>query len=511
MTSPLLRLTTLALLIAATGCRSLPSSWDPPEPTYAMAPAEAGPLVDVVSESEARLPDGASGFFLIEDAEDALHWRLALVDSATQSIDVQTFLWHRDFAGGLLVKRIIEAADRGVRARLLVDDWERDSRGDLGLATLDDHPNIEVRVWNPGRNREFGRRAEYLVRLRELNYRMHNKVFVVDNRVAVTGGRNIGDEYFGLSDKYNMLDLDLIAVGPVVPALSSMFDVYWNSQKVAPGSIFHPAGGYHRFEKEFARGVRRLEQSPFDEIFPLERRDWTDALTTIDDRVIPATYEVLYDAPGEPGAPAPDQGTFEGLARFIAQAETEIVSINPYVVPRRDFDDDIKVLTDRGVRFALLTNSLGSTNQVIVNHAYANRRRPMLEAGMEVYELRADGAMKQEVDTPPAKSKHLALHAKAIVLDREHLYIGSYNFSPRSRNINTEMGLLLHSPELGAHVADHLERTMQPDNAWRVTLDENNRMRWTSSDQERTSAPSSGFGRQMKDIFYSFFPVEDHL
>lgn len=498
----------LAFAIAAAGgCRSLPTTYDPPEPTFALTPAGDGMLAEFADTVQAALPDDTSSFMLMDDSEQALHWRLALVDSAEESIDVQTFLWSPDFAGRLLLHRIRQAADRGVRARLLVDDWELRGR-DRSIAALDDHPNIEIRIWNPGRSRALGRTLDYLVRLNELNHRMHNKVFIVDNRVAVSGGRNIADEYFGLSAGYNMLDLDLLAVGPVVPQLSGMFDRYWNSPQAAPGRIFHGRASADDLDRLMAGPLRQLERSPLRDVFPLERQAWGDRLAAASAAMIPATYEVLYDRPGER---EPSQDTLFGLQRFFEQARKEVLVINPYFVPSDDFVEGARRLEAAGVDLAVMTNSLGSTNQTIVNHAYGRRRRPTLESGVDLFELRHEGAIKADVDTPPAKSRFLALHGKAAVVDRERVFVGSFNFSPRSRDLNTEMGLLVDSPELGAQLADLLRRAMAPENAWRLSFDENGRLRWSSSAGTVTAQPAQNFWRRIEDGIFGLFPVEKHL
>jgi putative cardiolipin synthase len=508
MTSP----RTLALLAAAAaavagGCRSLPTNYAPPTPTFAQEPAPDGTLAAFAETVDNRLSADTSGFMLVDDSEEALHWRLALVDSATQSIDVQTYLWSRDFAGRLLWFRVLEAADRGVRVRVLVDDWELGNR-DRAIAALDDHPNIEIRIWNPGRNRELGRKLDYVMRLSELNHRMHNKVFIADNRVAISGGRNLADEYFGLSSNYNMLDLDLLVAGPAVPQLSGMFDRYWNSPQAAPGSIFHAHASEADIPRLSAAPLRQLESSPYRSVFPLERRAWDDRFTAAAAAMTTATFEVVYD---RPGVREPSLDTLYGLQRLFDRGRREILAINPYLVPSDTFFEEARRLEDAGVHLSIMTNSLGSTNQTIVNHAYGKRRRPMIEAGVDLFELRHEGAIKAEVDTPPAASKFLALHAKAVVVDGEHLFIGTYNFSPRSRDLNTEMGLLVHSPLLGAQLGDVLRRAMAPENSWRVTIGEDGRLRWSSTAGTVTSQPSQDFWRQIEDGIFGLFPVEKHL
>src|SRR5210317_2379436 len=207
----------LLLVIAAAvtaGCRSLPRDFEPGDSTYALEPAGEGLLADFSRACEKRVADDESCFLLLDRNDEDLWWRLALIDSARTSLDLQTFIWARDFSGRLLITRMLKAADRGVRVRLLVDDFPTRGR-DREIAVLDQHPNVEIRLWNPGNQRRLGRNLEYLARLRELNHRLHNKVLIADNRVVISGGRNLADAYFGLSDSYNFFDLDLLTAGPV--------------------------------------------------------------------------------------------------------------------------------------------------------------------------------------------------------------------------------------------------------------------------------------------------------
>jgi putative cardiolipin synthase len=494
-------------LTAAGGCRSLPRNTEPPEPTYAFAPTETGPLAEFADACGERIAEGESGFLFVERNDEDLHWRLALVDSAQRSIDVQTYLWYADFSGRLLIDRMLRAADRGVRVRLLVDDFLLRGR-DRGIAALDDHPNVEVRIWNPARSRALGRNLEFLARLRELNHRLHNKVLIADNRVVLSGGRNIADAYYGLSDKYNFLDLDLLAVGPVVPPTSDMFDRYWNSMQAVPGRLFHPRGSVDDLPEAETRRRRELAASPMRAVFPLEPQAWDERLARGAAEMVTGRAEVIYDKPGER---EPSQDALIGLQRFIRAAEREVLALNAYLVPGEAFFDEARKLEERGVHMAIMTNSLGSTNQTVVHHAYARTRQPTLEAGVDVYEMRYDAALKAELDTPPAESAWVGLHAKAVVIDRRLVFIGSFNFSPRSRNLNTEMGLLVDSPALGAQVADFMERTMAPENAWRLVLDEDGRLAWESSDGRVTTQPAQSFWQRVKNDIFGMFPLEEHL
>ena len=498
----------LALVVALTaGCRSLPRDLEPGDSTHALEPAQEGLLADFSSACAERVADDESCFLLLDRNDEDLWWRLALIDSAQVSLDLQTFIWARDFSGRLLINRMLKAAERGVRVRLLVDDFPTRGR-DREIAVLDQHPNVEIRLWNPGSQRQLGRNLEYLARLRELNHRLHNKVLIADNRAVISGGRNIADAYFGLSDSYNFFDLDLLTVGPVVVPTSAMFDRYWNSPQAVPGVNFHRRASADEITAVKAELQRSLEASALSEIVALDPRDWSERFDRGMNEMVPGRAEVIYDKPGER---EPSQDALVGLQRFFRQAQREVQVMNPYLVPGEPFFAEAQLLEERGVDMAIMTNSLGSTNQPIVHDAYSQTRVPMLQAGVDVYEMKYQGGMQHELDTPPIRSNFASLHAKAAVLDREHVFIGSFNFSPRSRNLNTEMGILVHSPEFGEQVATVMDRAMAPDNAWRLRMDENGDLSWESADGTLTSQPSQSFWRRVQNGIFGLFPVEQHL
>lgn len=504
----LLGLLVLAIAVAiTTGCRSLPRDFEPGDSTYALEPAGEGLLADFSRACEERVADDQSCFLLLDRNDEDLKWRLALIDSARISLDLQTFIWARDFSGRLLISRMLKAADRGVRVRLLVDDFPTRGR-DRVIAVLDQHPNVEIRLWNPGNQRGLGRNLEFLARLRELNHRLHNKVLIADNRVVISGGRNLADAYFGLSDSYNFFDLDLLTAGPVVAPVSGMFDRYWNSPQAVPGVNFHRRASAEEISTVTAELQGALEASELREIVAIAPQNWAERFERGMSEMVPGQGEVIYDKPGER---EPSQDALIGLQRFFRQAQREVQVLNPYLVPGEPFFAEAQLLEERGVDMAIMTNSLGSTNQPIVNKAYSRTRVPMLQAGVDVYEMKYQGAMQHELDTPPITSAFVSLHAKAAVLDREHVFIGSFNFSPRSRNLNTEMGILVHSPEFGEAVATVMDRAMAPDNAWRLRTDENGELSWESADGTLTSQPSQNFWRRVQNGIFGLFPVEQHL
>jgi putative cardiolipin synthase len=500
----------LPVLLAAiivTACSSLPGELERGDQSFAFEPASDGLLADFSRSCEDRSAAQESCFLLLDRNDEDLRWRLALIDSARVSLDLQTFIWAGDFSGRLLISRMLMAADRGVRVRLLVDDFPARGR-DRTITALDQHPNVEIRMWNPGNQRRLGRNLEFLARLRELNHRLHNKVLIADNRAVISGGRNIADAYFGLMERYNFFDLDLLTVGPVVAPTSDMFDRYWNSLQAVPGVNFHSRASAEEIPAIRAELQRSLSASPLSDVVSINSQDWAEQVEQGIDTMLPGRAEVIYDKPSER---EPSQDALIGLQRFFRQAQREVLALNPYLVPGEPFFAEAQALEERGVAMAIMTNSLGSTNQPIVHKAYSRTRLPMIEAGVDVYEMKYLAAMKRELDTPPVESSFVSLHAKAAVLDREHVFIGSFNFSPRSRNLNTEMGILVHSREFGEQVATVMERAMAADNAWRLRADGNGKLSWESADGTLTRQPSQNFWRNIQNGIFGLLPVEQHL
>lgn len=498
---------TLTLLLSATGCRSLTPEIYENEPSVAFPPAETGPLVDFTAEVLEGYAEDESGFILVENNRLDFDWRLAMVDSARETLDLQTYLWRGDFGGGVLITRMYAAAERGVRVRLLVDDFVLRGQ-DRFIASLNAHPNIEIRVWNPGTNRQLGRNLEFLVRLRELNHRLHNKVLIADNRVALSGGRNISNEYYGISDRFNFLDIDVLAMGPVVPPVSDMFDRYWNSDHAVSAARFHRRGSLEDLPRMVEQRRDRLHRSNLSDIFGVDVTEWDEFLAAQVDEAVPGKAEVIYDKVYEL---QPSQHTKIGLLDFFRQAEEEALIMSPYLVPGEAFFEEAAKLEERGVDMSIMTNSLGSTNQSIVHAAYARTRIPMLDSGLDVFEMKYQAAMKEVLDTAPIESRWVGLHAKCAVLDRKHVFIGSYNLTPRSANLNTEMGLFIDSDELGAQLADVMSEAMAPDNSWQLKLSEEGQLRWISEDGKLVRQPNRNFLRSVQSGIFGLFPLEQHL
>ena len=497
------------LLLAA--CSTLPADLPPAPPAQALAPAAKGPLAEVERTFRARAGDERSGFLLLDWNGEALRWRLALIDGATSSLDLQYYLWYGDASGDLLAEAVLRAADRGVRVRVLVDDLISSGDEDLVSAAANAHRNIELRLFNPWQNRSggpLGRVAEFLGRMDRLNSRMHNKLIVADNRVAICGGRNLGDHYFGLGHHYNFHDLDVLAVGPAARKLSEAFDTYWNTAP-AVGAESLAEGSAEQLERLREENRKLLGATSELSGLPRGQSDWSKELRELPARLHPGTARPVYDVPGT--EVVADGSSRAGILQAIDRAREEILVENAYWVPNDASIAYLHELDERGVRVRFLTNSLASHDVPAVNGGYKKWRKPVLEAGVELYELRHDAAVKARQDTPPVESEFLGLHAKTFVVDRKVAYVGSHNFDPRSHEINTELGLLIESPALAQALAQRIEADMQAENSWRVELDDEGKLFWQAGDVRVERQPARNGWQRFQDAIFGILPIDKQL
>ena len=496
----------LFLVILLNGCATAPVEYPELTKSYAQEPREDGGFTSVEKVLQQTYKEDQSGFLLLDSNEQGLHWRLALIDQAKHTLDLQYYLWYPEDSARLIAKRLLDAADRGVRIRIVLDDLLAIDV-DKGLAAFDDHPNIELRLFNAWEEREslVGRGIEGLERFEKLNYRMHNKLLIADNQAVILGGRNIGDHYFGLHNDYNFHDLDVLGIGPVAIQSSELFDHFWNSQWVHQPF----AQGEQPTAKEISKAKKSLHEkvAKSDRLdrFPIEQQDWTKQFAALPEQLSPGISKVIYDKVDDEDDVS--QHMQAALQKLFKNASQEILVVNAYIIPSSM--DTVKQLTDKGVKIRILTNSLESNDVAAVNSHYEKWRKPMIEAGVELYEMRADGAVQALItDTPPIQAEFMGLHSKAMVVDRKLVFIGSMNFDPRSTNINTEMGVVIYSPQLGEQLAQLIERDMLPENSWHVRLDEDGDLIWVSSKGTETSQPARGFGQRIENIFFKLFPKE---
>ncbi len=494
------------------GCATLPTPPLTPD-VYFLPPAESGALAKVSSQFERSNAAGQSGFLLLEQNDEAMKWRLALIDHATVSIDAQYFIWQDDTVGRLLFDRLLKAADRGVRVRMLVDDLVFAPK-DRNIAAICLHPNFDIKIFNPGKVRDstLGGIGEFLLYFKELNRRMHNKLFVVDNRMAIVGGRNIGNEYFGLGQKYNFRDLDVLVTGPVVGELSRAFDIYWNAKLSYPGSAMSSKATIEELlvlrdaNEESLRDDRDLLAS-----YPLQPIRWDEQLQRLPARMQVGEAHFIQDVPiifkGK-------QYRLVDMLDFLAEpSHQELTLVTPYLIPVGTFLEDLAQLSSEGVKIKVLTGSMGSNNHTAAHSHYKKYRRRILATGAQLYEFRHDPSpvIRDISDVEPVKAKFISLHIKAIVGDRKRCFVGSLNLDPRAIEINTENGLYIESDGLCGKIADRFDGLMTPENAWRVTVNAENQLRWESISGTVSMQPARSFGQRIADFFFRLIPIESQL
>lgn len=491
------------LVLSACAGPSLRDDMPRPDPSHAMPPASSGLLADAAGRIRDKRGDGYSGFHLLDSSHDALTWRLALIDSAESSLDILTYLWYDDVSGNLLLERVILAAQRGVRVRLVIDDLMTMGQ-DQALANIQALPNVELRLFNPWKKRNLGSRTgEMIAQMERLNTRMHDKLVIADGRAVILGGRNIGDHYFGLSHNYNFHDMDVLAIGPIAGNSNAMFDHFWNSELLESAVHLSTASDSEMAES----GMQRLQQKNHAaeelESFAKQPADWTEELDEITATLRPGTGYLVYD---DISAAAVNQGMLATMFEFFEQSRQELLITNAYIIPGEHGIDLLQRLTDRGVDVRILTNSLASHDVPAVNSHYEPWRKRLLATGAELYELRADAAIQQIVDVPPVGGAFVGLHTKAAVVDGRHVFIGSMNLDPRSAAINTEMGAIIDSPALASDVRAVMLRDMQAENAWHVTLSADDKLSWTNEQETVSSQPTRGFMQNVMNLIFKIAP-----
>jgi putative cardiolipin synthase len=496
-----------AAAVALGACTVLPAR-PPLADERALAPAASGPLHDYAVRIGAALGAGETAHWLLDANELALRARLAITDEAVSTLDVQYFIWQEDATGRLLAARILDAANRGVKVRLLLDDFSASGGSGL-IVQLDSHPGIEVRVFNPWgtRGSKFGTGVEFLARARELNRRMHNKTYIADNRFAVVGGRNLGDRYFGLYEPFVQNDLDVLLSGALVTRVTDSFDLYWNNEHT------YPVGLFRKTQRSFPGiGVTEAElRASLERDAALLRtftatRDWAPFFEDLVGTGAPGRSELYFDTPDIWN---PEQTRlYPRFKELVASAQREVLISSPYFIPDREFGDILRGLTQRGVRVAVVTNSLATNNHVVAHTGYKRWRREMLSYGVEMYELRSDARVLSLYVTPPATTKSLGLHTKAVVVDGKRAFVGSPNVDPRSMVLNTEIGVASESEELSRRLGALITRDMAPENAWRVTMDDEGWLEWSSGAESVQREPAKSFRQRVVEFLLNLLPLK---
>jgi putative cardiolipin synthase len=419
---------------------------------------------------------GLSGIYPLSDGLDAFAARYLLMQKAERSLDIQYYIWQNDLSGRLLFSAMLEAAQRGVKVRLLLDDNNTPGL-DETLAQLNRHPNIAVRLFNPFSFRTL-RALGYLTDFARLNRRMHNKSFTVDGVTTIVGGRNVGDEYFGTGNEPLFADLDVMAIGPVVEEVAQDFERYWNSRPVSPlqqvldddeqaeDNVSLPAEWRH--SEAVQRYLQRLENASLLQDLAQDSLALTWARTRL-----------LSDDPRKGlGKARPKTLLPQRMLEVIGTPQRQFDIISAYFVPTRAGVAQLLSLKRKGVKIAILTNSLAANDVSIVHAGYAKWRKKLLRHGIALYELKPQAALQDAPhDRGLTGNSGSSLHAKTFSVDQQTLFIGSFNFDPRSAVLNTEMGLVIESETLAQVTHERFSQSMR-DRAWTLRLDKWGRVNW---------------------------------
>ncbi|MEP2777160.1 MAG: phospholipase D family protein [Luteolibacter sp.] len=502
----------LIACLSMIGCQGIPDLTGGP-PSHAVRPI---PNPSFAAAAAVPTDSESSAVALLTDGSDALAARIALARKSRQSLDIQYYIWDGDESGSILLEELLSAADRGVRVRLLLDDantsgllsgvlseltnglravaadledgaalltpeaLERRDRMRvmmkeirsggrmLLVGALDTHPNVEVRLFNPFASTGVSALKRYLEiagDFHRLNRRMHNKVFAADNQMAIVGGRNIGDVYFGRHHEHNFRDLDLIVAGPAVRDVTRNFDLYWNSHWAMPVRSFAWEGTSQNRLAQLRKELREFQEERKGILTdpdhpPLEPER---ALAGAISRMRSAPVHVVADTPDKIGGDG-EPRVASKLGSLAAQCESEILIETAYFVPSNRTFARVEERLGHGVRVRALTNSLSSNDVLAAHSGYARHRKSMLLSGVEIHELATRGSA-----VPPDSPKS-RLHTKAVVFDRKRVFVGTFNLDPRSSELNTEIGLLVDSPELAEEVCAFIEKGMEPTRSWRLAF-----------------------------------------
>jgi putative cardiolipin synthase len=507
----------LAVLLSA-GCTTRPPVSDYQRtPSYTITSAQDTALGKTLAHAIKAHPD-QSGFQLIPNGSDAFMMRIALVESAQRSIDLQYFSTEEDSTGKLLLETLLRAADRGVRVRMLLDDWNIDAFK-AGVAALNTHPNIEIRAFNPystGDQSIFAYIGNVFTRPDQLTRRMHNKALIADDEISIMGGRNLGDEYFGASADSNFRDMDVLSVGPITDKISKSFDRYWNSAESYPVEAL---GLPESDAAEIARLREDLRQHWDDVLQSAEGKRLRETSLTkqLQNGQVPLVWakaELAADNPGkieQPSATSESKPEIK-LDQLVNTARHEFIVISPYFVPLDSGVDWLVSLVNRGVAVRIATNSLASTDMVPAEAGYSQYRTALVAGGVQLYELKPK--REDPVRHMFKGSSQNGIHAKLYVIDRRDLVIGSFNLDPRSIHLNTEQVLVIHNPALAEQAAKMFETIIAPESSYHLIIEDGSLVWVTQKDGQEvrySSDPKASFRRSVTFWLFSMLPIDNEL
>jgi putative cardiolipin synthase len=464
---------------------------------------------------------GTSGFYAMQNGIDAFAARALLIHNADKTLDLQYYIWHDDLTGKALHNLLLQAADRGIRVRLLLDDLDTTGKDEM-LVVIDSHPNIEIRLFNPFANRS-ARVLDFLGDARRVNHRMHNKALIADNQATIFGGRNIGNEYFDAEGDVGFQDMDVLAIGPIVQEVSDEFDLYWSSKYAYPLAGFY---GDTSVPREQIKAFRQQSEEFMQEA---KSTDYAVALRELDIVKMArvgeldyswGTWVFVYDQPRKVDS---KKVTLEvNLAPRLKQAmdrtTNELIIVSPYFVPGSRFTKYLVDLVDKGVRVRILTNSLASNDVALVHAGYMRYRKALVEGGVELYEfkpIRGDvESAKKKTKASWSGSSRASLHGKFMSFDQQYVFVGSFNLDGRSIALNTELGVYFESPRYAQAVSELFDQRINFA-AYRVSVADNGNLHWTTMENGEvvsfTHEPETGFWKRFGANFMSVFVPESQL
>ena len=499
-------LASVFVLLLLASCASAPLDYPKSEST-AITTTDDTFLAQESLEWRSEAPD-RDAFYPLVEGLDAFGARLALIDKAERTIDAQYFMMKPDSAGLVFLTELIEAADRGVRVRLLLDDIFT-TVDDSIFVFLNEHPNVEMRLFNPI-SRKGIYAFNYIGHFSLANRRMHNKSLTVDNQVSIVGGRNIAEEYFQLEEGGEFIDFDSLAAGPIVREISASFDTYWNHKLAIPMDAFYD--DIDQTELDSLRERMNTAMAEVGDSVYAKAINSPLLLSLIDETLPPfiADARMIVDDPQKLLEEVSQEQKIVAteIGKALLAAEKEVLLFTPYFIPGKRGMEVIEQIRSNGVRVVLLTNSLATNNHTSVHSAYASYRKRVLKAGVELWEARANAAdiMLEDGTT---ESQKLTLHTKGIIIDRRYVFVGSLNLDPRSIDINTEMGVMIDSEPL-AKLAVENSLDAVPGMAYHLKLDEKGRIRWhaTIDGQEvvETKEPNTSAWMRFKAWFLKIAP-----
>jgi len=503
-----------SLWLLLTGCAHLP---DRPQIALAVAqPAGEGGALDQILAPVEASHAGHSGFRLVIEGAEAFAIRAHSANLATRSIDVQTYIWHADSTGLYLAQQLLAAADRGVHVRLLVDDLDARAHND-GFAALAAHAHIDVRLFNPFATRSGGLRlaGEGARDFDRINRRMHNKSWIADNRIALVGGRNLGDEYFAASNEVNFVDLDFAMVGPVVRDVSASFDRFWNSESTWPIEVLDAGAvneaALERLREKLARHAATARDSTYaqslrdnDGIRKLAGGEWAMQWAS--------NYRFVSDDPGKVTMKKRDAAraaVAAAIVPMVREAKQSVQIISPYFVPGKQGSAGLIARAQAGARVQILTNSLAANDVSAVHGGYSRHRKALVKGGVALWELKPVHQAKTEGSI--TGSSGASLHTKALTADGMVSFVGSYNLDPRSTWLNSEQGVLVEHPVLARQLAGIFELQTAGNRAWQVSMDERKKLRWSDGTQTFDQDPETTFSQRFQAWLARTFNLDAQL